>query len=580
MIQASTTSTIRIVLLYAVFGFLWIAVSDRVIEVLITDPHRLTDLQTYKGFLFVITSAVIIYFAARRELLARERAEEALVEGNERIIAITESSLDAIVLVDEEGMITYLNPSAERMFGYRQSEAMGQSLHSLIVTPVARQKYAEALKDFQRTDTCKVIGKPLEVTALRKDGTPFPVDVSITAMQIKGKWHSAGTVRDITERKLSEEKARVRLEHLDTLHSIDMIITSSLDLHVILREFIEHILTQFHVDAADVLLLNQHSLMLEYAAGRGFRTTGIERSRLRLGEGIAGHAALERRMISIPDLRQADSGFARGALLEGEEFVAYYAVPLIAKGQVKGILDLLHRAPLTLDQEQQHFLRSLAVQAAIAIDNTTLFNELQRSHIELSLAYDATLEGWARALDLKSEATERHTERVTETTLRLAKAMGIDEKDQVHIRRGALLHDIGKIAVPDSILLKPGPLSPEETAIMRRHPDHALAMLQPIAYLRPALDIPYCHHERWDGTGYPRGLAGEQIPLAARLFAVVDVWDALSATDRPYRKPLPRDEAREHIRSLAGNHLDPKVVEVFLHLENEGSYNATNSLSH
>lgn len=567
MNYASITSTIRIVLFYTFFGVVWIAVSDRVIEILIADPHRLTTFQTYKGWGFVLASAVIIYLAARRELLARERAEEALLEDRERLSAITESSLDAIVLVDAEGMITYLNPSAERMFGYRQSKAMGQPLHSLIVTPAARQKYLEALGVFQQTGKCKVIGKPLEVTALRKDGSSFPVEVSITAMQLKGKWHSAGTVRDITDRKLSEEKAKVRLAHLDTLHSIDLIITSSLDLHVTLKEFIDHILAQFHVDAADVLLLNPYTLMLEYAAGRGFNASEIQKSRLRVGEGIAGLAALERRTICIPDLLATNSGFVRSSLLEGEGFVAYYAVPLIAKGQVKGILDLLHRSPLSLDPEQQGFLESLAVQAAIAIDNATLFDDLQRSHIELSLAYDATLEGWARALDLKSEATGRHTERVTDITLRLAQAMGISEKDQVQIRRGALLHDIGKIAIPDSILLKPGPLTPEEKEIIRRHPVHALNMLQPIAYLRPALDIPYCHHEHWDGTGYPSGLRGEQIPLAARIFAVVDVWDALSATDRPYRKPLPPVEAETYIRSLAGSQLDPKIVEIFFQQE-------------
>lgn len=567
MSNVSTTSTIRIVLYYTFFGVVWIAASDRLIEIIISDPHRLTAIQTYKGWGFVLASAVIIYFVARRELRARERAEAALLEGKEQLSAITESALDAIVLVDNEGMITYLNPSAEKMFRYRQSEALGQDLHSLIVTPEARQKYSEALREFQETGECEVIGRPLEVSALRKDGSSFPVDVSISAMQIKGKWHSAGTIRDITDRKLSEEKAKVRLEHLDTLHTIDQIITSSLDLHVTLKVFIDHIIAQFHVDAADVLLLNPHTLMLEYAAGRGFNTSGIQKSRLRVGEGIAGQAALDRRMVCIPDLLAADSSFVRSKLLEGEGFIAYYAVPLIAKGQVKGILDLLHRSPLVLDPEQQDFLESLAVQAAIAIDNATLFDDLQRSHIELSLAYDATLEGWARALDLKSEATGQHTKRVTEITLRLAQAVGINEKDQVHIRRGALLHDIGKIAIPDSILLKPGPLTSAEQEIIRRHPLHALDMLQPIAYLRLALDIPYCHHERWDGTGYPRGLKGEQIPLAARIFAVVDVWDALSAKDRPYRKPLPPDEARAYISSMAGSHFDPQVVEEFLKLE-------------
>jgi HD-GYP domain-containing protein (c-di-GMP phosphodiesterase class II) len=145
--------------------------------------------------------------------------------------------------------------------------------------------------------------------------------------------------------------------------------------------------------------------------------------------------------------------------------------------------------------------------------------------------------------------------------------MGISEQEQVHIRRGALLHDIGKIAIPDSILLKPGPLSDEEWALMYKHPQDAFDMLQPIAYLRPALDIPYAHHEKWDGSGYPRALKGPQIPLAARIFAVADVWDAMTDELRPYRKAMSKEEIREHIRSLAGSHLDPQVVDTFLKLE-------------
>jgi len=189
--------------------------------------------------------------------------------------------------------------------------------------------------------------------------------------------------------------------------------------------------------------------------------------------------------------------------------------------------------------------------------------DLQRLNVELALAYDTTLEGWSRALDLRDKETEGHSRRVTEMTVGLARAMGMSEGELVHVRRGALLHDIGKMGIPDSILLKPALLTEEQTEIMRRHPVYAYELLSPIDYLRPALDIPYCHHEQWDGTGYPRGLQGEQIPLAARIFAVVDVWDALRS-HRPYRLGWPEDRAREHIRSLAGTHFDPKVVEVFL----------------
>jgi putative nucleotidyltransferase with HDIG domain len=204
----------------------------------------------------------------------------------------------------------------------------------------------------------------------------------------------------------------------------------------------------------------------------------------------------------------------------------------------------------------------LAQQAAIAIDSAQSFSGLQRSTLDLALAYDSTLEGWARALELRDQETEGHSQRVTGMTVQLARALGMREEEIVHVRRGALLHDIGKMGIPDTILLKPGKLTDEEWKTMRQHPQFAYEMLAPIAYLKPGLDIPYCHHEKWDGTGYPRGLKGEQIPLAARLFAVADVWDALTS-DRPYRKAWTPEQAREYIREQAGKHFDPKVVEVF-----------------
>jgi putative two-component system response regulator len=195
----------------------------------------------------------------------------------------------------------------------------------------------------------------------------------------------------------------------------------------------------------------------------------------------------------------------------------------------------------------------------------TLLDERQQAAEELTRAYDATLEGWSRALDLRDHETEGHSRRVTEMTVRLARALGIDGADIEHIRRGALLHDIGKMGVPDAILLKPGPLNDEEWAVMRRHPTMAYELLAPIPYLRQSLDIPRCHHEKWDGSGYPRGLSGTAIPVAARIFAVVDVWDALS-NDRPYRKAWPPEMVYQHLASLAGSHFDPIVVMTFLHL--------------
>jgi putative nucleotidyltransferase with HDIG domain len=286
---------------------------------------------------------------------------------------------------------------------------------------------------------------------------------------------------------------------------------------------------------------------------------------VRLGEGHAGLVALERRPVAEPNLHQA-TGFVRKDLLEAEGFIAYCGVPLVAKGQVRGVLEVFHRSPIAMDHDWQSFLEALAGQAAIAVDNAVLFSDLQRANVNLTLAYDTTLEGWSRAMDLRDKETEGHTMRVTDTTVHLARAMGVGEEDIVHVRRGALLHDIGKMGIPDRILLKPGPLTEDEWTVMRRHPVYAHELLSPILYLRPALDIPYCHHERWDGTGYPRGLRGEQIPLAARIFAVIDAWDALRS-DRPYRSAWPEDRVREYLRQSAGTLFDPTVVDVFLTME-------------
>lgn len=357
-------------------------------------------------------------------------------------------------------------------------------------------------------------------------------------------------------------EAQLRLRRTQALSTVDQAIAASLDLRVTLGVLLDQVTAQLQVDAAGVLLLNPHSQILEFAAERGLRTAAYRQTRVRLGEGLVGQAALARRTAFVPDLG-AEPDPERRELLDREGVVSYAAVPLLAKGQVAGVLELFHRSLLEPSPDWLEYAETLAGQAAIAVDNARMFEELQRKGAELALAYDATLEGWARALDMRHQETEGHSRRVMEGTVRLARAMGLGEAELVHVRRGALLHDIGKMAIPDAILLKPGPLTPEEWQVMRRHPTYAMQLLAPIPFLRPALDIPYCHHEKWDGSGYPQGLQGEQIPLAARIFAVIDVWDAL-CSNRPYRPAWPEEQAREYIRAQAGQHFDPAVVAVFL----------------
>jgi putative nucleotidyltransferase with HDIG domain len=274
---------------------------------------------------------------------------------------------------------------------------------------------------------------------------------------------------------------------------------------------------------------------------------------------------LERTLVHIPDLTTQPTSLQKAPLFDQEEFISYLANPLIAKGELVGVLEVFNRNRLDPDQEWLNFLDAIARLAAIAIDRLNLFNDLEKSNVELVQAYDATIEGWARAIELRDGDTVGHSRRVVRLALNLAQKMGVAGEALIHIRRGALLHDIGKMAIPDGILLKTGKLSDEEWLIMKKHPIYAYEMLSSIQYLTPALDIPYCHHEWWDGSGYPRELSGERIPLAARIFAVVDVWDALQS-DRPYRDAWSEAEAADYIKKLSGAQFDPQVVKAFFEM--------------
>jgi PAS domain S-box-containing protein len=379
---------------------------------------------------------------------------------------------------------------------------------------------------------------------------------------------AAGQAATALERIRLFEDTQRRLRQTLALREIDQAIAGSMNLQFVLEIVLKHVITELEVDAALILLNDPREQILKYELGKGLRTNALQFTRLRLGEGYAGQVALGRQTIYIPNLQTRTTDFLRSPTFSQENFVSYFGIPLIAKGEIKGVLEIYHRSLLKPDTKWLDFVEMLAGQIAIAIDNAILYQNLQTSNIELSLAYDATIEGWSYALDLRDKETEGHTLRVTELTKRLAQAIGIGKAELVHIRRGTLLHDIGKMGVPDGILLKPGALTDEEWGVMRRHAQFAFDMLSPIAYLHQALDIPYCHHEKWDGSGYPRGLKGEQIPLAARIFTVVDVWDAL-ISDRPYRKAWPVEQALAHIREQSGKHFDPRMVDIFLRVITE-----------
>lgn len=404
----------------------------------------------------------------------------------------------------------------------------------------------------------------------------------ITAEQLQLLTAIGDMAANAIHRATLHEETDRRLQHLKALHTIDTAINASPDLDATLDVLLDQATANLKVDAGAVLLFDTETQTLKYAASTGFHEGSIETTRLHVGEGQAGRAVQEQRIVPTPDVSAIARRDARARVLQRKGIQAHVAAPLITNGEVKGILELFHRGPLTPTPEWLEFLEMLAGQAAIAVHNAELFQKLQRSNVELAQAYDATIEGWAHTLELRDIETEGHSRRVTEMTLQLARQVGIASSAGApergvasgagtleHIRRGALLHDIGKMGIPDSILFKPGPLDDREWRVMRKHPVYACQLLSSIDFLEPALPIPDCHHEKWDGSGYPHGLRGEEIPLPARIFAVVDVFDALTS-DRPYREAWPAERALEYIEAEAGSHFDPDIAGVFLDMWNDG----------
>lgn len=501
-------------------------------------------------------NAVTHVVVVSRDITAEKKKEKELLSLKKAV----ETMQLGVTISDTGGRILYTNPAEANMHGYSVEELLNSEVRMLAPRELWKTRTLESLAEIKSWRR--------EGVNLRKDGTVLPVQLmsDVVKSQAGEPIGVVTTCEDITERNRSEEQIRQQLERLKILRDIDSVILSSLDPKVTLNVLLNYLMGHMDVHAALIMTLHPLTLTLEYGESRGFFSGAIKHIRMKIGEGLAGRIALERSPVILPDLKAMQEEGDRLHYFREEKFTSYFGLPLISKGQIKGTLEIFHRAHKEPEAEWLDFVEALAVQAAIAIDNAGMFDDLHRSNIELVLAYDRTLDGWSRALDLRDKETEGHSRRVAELTVSMTSAMGISESEVVHMRRGALLHDIGKLGVPDNILMKPAPLDEQEWKIMRRHPVYAYEMLSPINYLRPALDIPYCHHEKWDGSGYPRGLKGEEIPLAARIFAIADVWDALCSV-RPYRPAYTREYALDYISKLGGKAFDPDVLKMFLSLQ-------------
>lgn len=497
-------------------------------------------------------------WALNREVRLRTSA---LRESEKKYRLLVDNAAEGVVVVCDN-RIVYANPRAHEMFGL-SDEALNEMAVTDLIHPEDRERviarFSESIREagpFKHQETCRVI---------TRNGEDRWMLFSTVQIEWEGLPAYLALLSEITAIKQAEQQIKRQLQQMAALRAVDMAIADSTDLHRILRLLLEQVTAQLGVDAADVLLLDRSTQTLRHAADYGFRTSSIKSANLTLGEGYAGIAAKHRHPVHVALLRGAPADMLSASRLALEGFYGYYGTPLIAKGEVLGVLEIYHREPLRSNPEWMDLVETMAHQAAIAINNAELFEGLENANQELVQAYDRTIEGWAHVLEMRDGETEGHSQRVTELTIELARRVGYPEEDLVQLRRGALLHDMGKMSIPDSILLKKGPLTPQEWQVMRQHPVYAYEMLSRVDFLRPALDIPYCHHERWDGTGYPRGLKGEEIPLAARIFAVIDVWDALRVK-RPYRDAWPISKIWTYLISESGKQFDPDIVSAFIEM--------------
>jgi len=398
----------------------------------------------------------------------------------------------------------------------------------------------EHLKRATQTEPYGYLIKPIELNVLR------------SAIEVALHKHAI-------ERKLKQQ-----LQRLTATRTMDQAILSVQDLSTVLEIFLQQIASSLGVDAVRILLAGQTAQQFECAGSLGFQNAHEKALNFSASDGYSWQAIPQNENINIHNLMDKTEEISP-EWIQREGFVIYLGLPLISANVCKGTLELFNRSVFEPDAEWLETFSAMAGQVCVALEHFELLERLFRTNRELVQSYDATIQGWSQALELRDQETQGHSRRVTDLAVKLAAVMGYPANKLVNIWRGALLHDIGKMGVPDKSLLKDGPLDDEEWELMRRHPKYAFDLLKGIPFLEEALEIPYCHHEKWDGTGYPRGLIGEEIPLAARIFSIVDVWDALGS-ERCYRKAWPQEKAIDYINGQSGKYFDPQVVDAFLKL--------------
>jgi PAS domain S-box-containing protein/putative nucleotidyltransferase with HDIG domain len=485
-----------------------------------------------------------------RDITERKEAERAIVESEEKFRTLAQTT-GAGIFIHKGGKLIYVNPMWAEITGYKNQELLGMNLVDLMASG-SKDLVQNYINDRMNNDESI---KRYEAQIQPKSGQIKWIDITTSGIVYEGEQATIGTGIDITERKQKENELQMVAKISEALR---VAMTRDEIRPTVLRE----VMSFLDIDGALISTIEGTTEMEILDRGMGCWAP-LDMSRLKLSEGLTGYIIVTGKPY-VNNHASHDPHFVIPELLSNLSSIA--GVPLITKGETIGAL-LIGSTHILSDNELR-LLKTIGDMTASAIHRSDLYEQTSLQAHELKQAYDATLEGWAHALELRDKETQGHSLRIANMTIKLAKSMGYKDEDLENVRRGALLHDIGKMGVPDTILLKPGSLTEDEWVLMHKHPTYAKEMLIDLSYFKDAIDIPFCHHEWWDGSGYPRGLKGTEIPLVARIFSIVDSWDAL-ISDRPYRKAWSKRDALSHIIDQSGNHFDPDVVNAFVHMLRE-----------
>jgi PAS domain S-box-containing protein/putative nucleotidyltransferase with HDIG domain len=475
-----------------------------------------------------------------------DRKQNQIENDPARLLKVIDKVEESVMVTNLKGEIVYVNPFFEKISGYLLGEVYGKNPRFL----KSRYQHPSIYKNIWDTI---IAGGTWRGTFInrRKDGSFFQEEATIFPVRDDTGHviNFAAVKRDVTDHIQRENE-------MEAISSLSSALRIAYDRDEMFPVVLEQIMNLMKVRAACLAMVDPvtNTIIIEQSTGDFSFDNSLHISILQdLSAGIIKSG----QPYYADDIDPHAGSTMRSCI---KITLAMAGIPLVAQNETFGVLWVIRHHEI--NKNEFPLLSLLGNIVAIAISRAKLHNQTLNFAQDLAQAYEATIEGWARALEIRDKETEGHARRVADLTLELARQLGLTNGDLINMRRGALLHDIGKMAIPDNVLLKPGPLNSDEWTIMRRHPIIAKELLGPIAQLQPALDIPYYHHEKFDGSGYPLGLKQNEIPLAARIFTVVDVWDAL-CSNRPYRAAWPEDMVKTYIRAQTGKQFDPIVVDAF-----------------